>query len=199
MTTYSGEFEEHIRDLLSNLYDYLKLVENPVARRLAQAHSGKERMHVVHGVMRAAIDGLQRETRASPTSRHNRLYNILLLRYVEEQGINDVLNLLALSERQYYREHQRAIQTVSQVIWDEHFAGAGEAATLSLADELDYLSIDRSHASFDAGTEVAAAIRSMRVIAERRGIAVFLDETDDLIRFERISAGLPATCDTAFD
>ena len=37
MTTYDADFEEHIRDLLANLYDYLKLVENPVAQRLAQA------------------------------------------------------------------------------------------------------------------------------------------------------------------
>ena len=184
MTTYDAEFEEHIRDLLSNLYDYLKLVENPVARQLEQGRSGKERMRAIRGAVLAAIEELRREKTASPTSRQNRLYNILLLRYVEEQGTNEVLQQLALSERQYYREHQRALQTISRVIWDEHFASAGGShpAALSLAEELDYLSLERHQASFDVRAEILAALRSTGVIAEQRGIAIRVDDADAKIR-----------------
>ena len=32
MKTYDAEFEDQIRDLLSDLYDYLKLADNPVAQ-----------------------------------------------------------------------------------------------------------------------------------------------------------------------
>ena len=47
MTAYSGDFEENIRDLLNHFYDYLKLAENPVARRLAPDVSGNERIQVI--------------------------------------------------------------------------------------------------------------------------------------------------------
>ena len=180
MTTYNSDFEEHIRDLLSNLYDYLKLINNPVARELAPELSGNERMQAIRRLVLAAIDELQSENTASPTSRQNRLYNILLLRYVEEQATVDVLNQLALSERQYYREHQRAIQTISRIIWDEHFAGAVEGATtLSLAEELDYLSVEKDHKTFFAKDEILAAIKATRVIAERRGIDIRMVEASE--------------------
>ncbi len=175
MTIYSGEFEDNIRDLLSNLYDYLKLVENPVARQLAGEHSGKERTGAIRGAVLAAIEDLRREDAGGRTSRRNRLYHILLLRYIEEQGTSEVLQRLALSERQYYREHQRALQTISRVIWDKHFAGARAPETTSLVDELEYLSVDRGQASFDAETEILAALRSTAVIARQREIDIRVD------------------------
>lgn len=189
MTTYDAEFEEHIRDLLSNLYDYLKLADNPVAQWLAPELSGSDRPGAIRRLVLSAIDGLQSEQRAGPISRQNRLYHILQLRYVEQQSTVDVLNQLALSERQYYREHQRAIQTISRVIWDEHFAGAAAAdsapgskeAELSLADELAYLNVDRSHRAFDVAAEILAAIKATLVIAERRGIHIALAEANEPI------------------
>ena len=182
MTTRSSEFEEHIRDLLSNLYDYLKLINNPVAQQLVPALSGNERMHAIRQIVLAAIEQLRSENVSSPTSRQNRLYHILLLRYVEEQGTGEVLTQLALSERQYYREHQRAIQTISQIIWDEHFAAApaGEA-TLSLAEELDYLSVDSSQRVFYPQEEITSAIEATSVIAEGRDIAIRLSEAPEPI------------------
>lgn len=185
MTTYDAEFEEHIRDLLSNLYDYLKLADNPVAGALAPELSGNERLAAIRRLVLGAIDELQSEPKGGPGSRRNRLYFILQLRYVEQQSTVDVLQQLALSERQYYREHQRALQTISRVIWDERFAGAAagsaEAAQLSLADELDYLNVDRGQRAFDVKAEILAAIRTTRVIAERRGIDINVKDAGEPI------------------
>ena len=190
MLTYDAEFEDHIRDLLSSLYDYLKLADNPVAQSLAPGLSGNERPGAIRRLVLSAIDEMQAEKSAGPVTRQNRLYHILQLRYVEQQSTVDALNQLALSERQYYREHQRAIQTISRIIWDEHIAGpaaatSAEDAKLSLADELDYLNIDRGHRAFDVKAEILAAIRATRVIAERRGIDINLIDTS-----EPISLGL---------
>ena len=182
MTTYDSEFEEHIRDLLSSLYDYLKLADNPVVQSLAPELSGNERLSAIRRRVMSAIDEMQ----AGPISRQNRLYHILQLRYVEQQSTVDVLSQLALSERQYYREHQRAIQTISRVIWDEHFANPAAAgapgsagAKLSLAGELDYLTVDRGQTAFDVKEEIRAAIRATRVIAGRRGIGIGLAEMSE--------------------
>ena len=170
-----AEFEEQVRQLLSHLYDYLKLVENPVARRLAGDHSGPERNRAIRGAVMAAIEMLRRDRSGGPAARGNRVYNILLLRYIEEQPTSEILNQLALSERQYYREHQRAIQTISQVLWDQHFAATAQRAPQPLAEELTYLSRERGPASFDARAEIEAAINATTVIARQRNISIRLD------------------------
>ncbi len=189
MTAYDSEFEEQIRDLLSNLYDYLKLADNPALRSLAPELSGNERLSAIRRLVLRAIDELQTEPEGGPGSRQNRLYHILQLRYVEQQSTVDVLHQLALSERQYYREHQRAIQTISRVIWDEHFAQPAassraqhsQESKLSLADELEYLNVDRSQRAFDVNAEILAAIRATQVIAVRRGCEIQFSDTSEPI------------------
>lgn len=179
MTTSSTDFEEHIRDLLSNLYDYLKLADNPVADALAQDVSGNERMRVIQRTVLDAIEDLRRLDQRNPTARGNRLYNILHLRYVDEQSTTEALHQLALSERQYYREHQRAIQTISRIIWDEYFtepAVEAGAPSHSLADELDYLE-DDSHQVLHPRQELLAAVLATQVVAEQRGIAIEVRES----------------------
>jgi len=179
MMTYSADFEEHIRVLLSNLYDYLKLVDNPVADRLAQEASGNERMRAIQRTVLDAIEDMRRRDEQNPTARGNRLYHILQLRYVEEQSTTEALNQLALSERQFYREHQRAIQTISRIIWDEHFADAAAesgASPHSLADELNYLE-DDSHQVLHPREELLAAVLATQVLAEQRGISVEVGES----------------------
>lgn len=189
MLTYDEAFEEHIRDLLSNLFDYLKLADNPVAGSLAPELSGNERLQTIRRLVLNAIDEMQTEHKGGPGSRRNRLYHILQLRYVEQQSTVDVLHQLALSERQYYREHQRAIQTISRVIWDEYFAlpassssaPRSQEAKLSLADELVYLTVDRGQRAFDVKTEILAAIKATRVIARRRGIDIHVIDISEPI------------------
>ena len=181
MTSYPPEFEEHVRQLLSDLYDYLKLVENPVARRLAGDQSGKARLQAIRQAVMAAIDELRGDSSRGPGARQNRLRTILTLRYIDERGTSEALVRLALSERQYYREHQRALQTISQLIWDRHFAAQADSAAHSLAQELSYLSQESLPASFDAYAEVEAALRATRVIAEQRGIRVRLIKPDSPI------------------
>lgn len=182
MTTTDAEFEENIRDLLGNFYDYLKLADNPIADALAPGLSGNERPAAIRRLVLSAIDEMRAEKKAGPVTRRNRLYHILQLRYVEQQSTVDVLRQLALSERQYYREHQRAIQTISRVIWDEHFASRAPAeTTLSLADELVYLNVDRGQRAFDVRSEILAAIIATRVIAQRRHIEIEVIEASSPI------------------
>lgn len=181
MTTYPGDFEENIRDLLSNLFDYLRLINNPVAQQLSTHLSGNERMHALRHTILDAIEDLNSETDAPLTSRQNRLYNILLLRYVEEQTTAEILGQLALSERQYYRDHQRALQTISQIIWDNQFADTAQAGdtTQSLIDELDKLQSAAHNRIFYPKEEILSAILATRVIAERQGITFTLSDVWD--------------------
>ena len=175
-TSYSDDFEDNIRDLLSNLYDYLRLINNPVAQQLSSNLTGSARMHDVRHTILETIEDLKSENNLQLTSRQNRLYNILLLRYVEEQSTAEVLGQLALSERQYYREHQRAIQTISQFIWEKHYAKEvqASAATATLIDELDHLQLAAKNKIFYPKEEILAAIAATRVIAEQQRVSLGL-------------------------
>ena len=98
---------------------------------------------------------------------------------MEERSTTEALHQLALSERQYYREHQRAIQTISRIIWDEYLrpdaATESSAPAHSLADELDYLE-DDSHPVLHPRQELLAAVLATQVVAEQRGIQVEVRE-----------------------
>jgi len=178
MTTYRADFEAQVRDLLGNLYDYRKLAPNPVARRLAGNLAGSARMAAIRAAVTRAIEGLP--AGHSPESRQSRLYHILRLRYLEERSTLDVLQQLALSERQYYREHQRALRTISQILWDGYFAetpakaAPAGPARLSLAQELDYLTGAKQPKTFQPQEEILAALKATRVIAAQRGITLEL-------------------------
>ena len=178
MTTYPEYFEENMRDLLVNLYDYLKLIDNPVAQRLAAGSPGGDRALVARQMVLAAIEDMKSGTSAQLISRQNRLYNILLLRYVEEQPTNEILGQLALSERQYYREHQRAIQTISRIVWDRHYADAASEpdAPSTLVEELDYLQLAARNKAFDPTEVILSAMQATHVIAEQKGLALRLEE-----------------------
>ena len=182
-TTYPEDFEENIRDLLVNLYDYLKLIDNPVAQRLAAGSPGGDRAQTARRMVLAAIEDMKSETNAQLTSRQNRLYNILLLRYVEEQPTNEILGQLALSERQYYREHQRAIQTISRILWDRHYSDAASEpeAPSTLIQELDYLQFAARNKAFDPTEVILSAIQATRVIAEQKSLLMSLEESRDEI------------------
>ena len=63
---YPDDFEEQVRDLLANLYDYLKLVNNPVARRLGADSTGAERASAARGMVFQAIEAMKSDSGASP-------------------------------------------------------------------------------------------------------------------------------------
>src|SRR5262245_46223139 len=98
-------FEQQVRDCLVHLYDFTALQNDPVAEQLAPQLGGVQRVQMVRQIVIDAIENLK--LNAAPQSRNGRVYNLLFLRYVEEQSTQELLQHLALSERQFYREHRR--------------------------------------------------------------------------------------------
>jgi CheY-like chemotaxis protein len=79
-------------------------------------------------------------------SKAARSYNILNLRYVLQQETLEVAQQLALSNRQFYREHSKAIHMLSRVLWNSPASNpsldgrADPTGTISLESE-----VQRSH------------------------------------------------------
>jgi hypothetical protein len=112
------EFEQQVRDCLAHFYDYGFLREQLLVNLLVPNHTGATQVQVFRQIVTEVIEGLRPDVGAAFHSKQARIYNILMLRYIDQQQPQDVMQHLALSERQFYRDHPRAIQTLGQLLWE---------------------------------------------------------------------------------
>ena len=167
-------FMRQVRDCLSHLYDFAELQTNPLASRIAPDLTGLQRVQMVRRVFIETVEQLKaRETVGIP-SRQERLYSLLLMRYIEGLPIQEVLQQLALSERQFYREHQRAVQTLSQLLWDRLKTGQAQDNVISVKSEIQRLSRQSSYTPVDIDALLSGVIAAITNLAERRHITIHL-------------------------
>src|SRR5216683_4952292 len=106
------QFEQYLRDCLLHLYDYAFLQDNPLVYCLVPDATGASRVRTFRQVIKDCIEDLRPELTTTLDDKQARVYNILVLRYVDRQDTHDVMAQLALSERQFYREHPKAVQAL---------------------------------------------------------------------------------------
>src|SRR5262245_12441998 len=118
-STYTLEaFEKELHDCLLHLYDYGYLQNHSLLGYLAPHNSGVDRVQIFRQRITAAIEQLRPDTGVLPQSRAGRAYHILTLRYREQQPPLAVATYLSLSERQFYRESNRALQSLAALLWE---------------------------------------------------------------------------------
>lgn len=158
-------FEKQVQECLSNLYDIVQLQSNPLAQSIAPDVGGLRRVQAVRERVIDLVEHLRPTQDASLKSKKARSYNILLLRYIEEQTIRDVMYQLALSERQYYREHRNAIKAITQVIWDQlNKTVAPHRKEITVATEAQLANVNSQKTAIDASTfllDIIAAINNL--------------------------------------
>ena len=94
------------------------------------------------------------------------------MRYVEGLPIQEVLEQLALSERQFYREHHRAIQTVSQLLWERLRPSQIQDNTISVKSEMQRLSRQSSYVTIDVEELLSGAIAATANLAEHHQVTI---------------------------
>src|ERR1041384_4923044 len=101
--------EESVRDCLAHLYDYTFLQEHPLVPMLIpQVQGNISRVQAFQELISLAIDRLKPHDLNNPHTKNARLYNILSLRYQQQQQVQYVLRQLNLGERQFYRDYAKA-------------------------------------------------------------------------------------------
>ncbi|MBN1681376.1 MAG: response regulator [Anaerolineae bacterium] len=115
-----SEFCDQIGNAYQHLYDLVRLRNHPLAQLLVTdpAVDQKERGWQVHRRLLAAIEELYPGTEAPPYSKEWRRHRLMVLRYVEAMDAQAVADQLAISRRQYYREHASAIEAVAGLLWE---------------------------------------------------------------------------------
>jgi CheY-like chemotaxis protein len=167
-------FMQQVRDCLTHLYDITVLQTNPLASRIAPDLTGLQRVQMVRRVLIETVEQLRVREATGIPSRQERVYSLLLMRYVEGLPISVVMQQLALSERQFYRENHRAIQTVSQLLWDRLKTGQSPDDAISVKSEIQRLSRLSSYATIDGETLLSDAIAANTNLAENHRVTLHL-------------------------
>src|SRR5258708_34160298 len=124
-----SDFEQQVHDCLTHLYDFMFLQDHPLVGTLVPEINGPNRIQVFRDIINNCIESLRPGPELETQPKVSRLYNILRLRYIRQQTVQQVVLNLSLSERQFYRDHPRAIQIVSHMLREYMIGEAGKKST----------------------------------------------------------------------
>ena len=181
--THWGTFQEQLRETLAHLYDPTFVPPDMVAASLGIAPGERD------GSARAAIAQGIHDLRPAPETpshaRANRLYQVLVLRYLQQLTQEEAALRLGITVRHLAREQAQAIDLLARHIWEREgkstplspaFAGergvAAEPPSSHVEDELTSLHECSPHAVTDIGPVLHDVIGVTSVLAERYGVSV---------------------------
>ncbi|HEY3311932.1 MAG TPA: response regulator [Anaerolineales bacterium] len=132
-------FTSLFRDLIAHIYDRVAIENHPLAAHfLIPPDSKLRRADVIRQLILDEIENLRPDgPEVLWQSPEWRPYLILNKRYVEAQDPSEIARSLYIGDRQFRRDHSRALQALSARIWDGHFTNtqAGENSDGRLTGE----------------------------------------------------------------
>lgn len=116
------EFDNLIKEVVSNLYDYVALENISDVHEVfpVPGQSGNARSETIRAEILNAIELIRPSGKSSPTAPEWRPYLILNNRYVEGISLQELSNQLGISPRQLRRDHHRALQVLSAILWKKY-------------------------------------------------------------------------------
>ncbi len=116
-------FEELIRYILTNFYDYAAFETNHQIYALIKPPvNSSNRAEYVRKEIIDVIEKLRPgHKEINPHSSEWRPYLILQKRYVEGLSLNDLAAFLSISSRQLRRDHHRALEALTILLWNRFF------------------------------------------------------------------------------
>lgn len=126
---------ELVSSAYQHLYDFVYLRGHPLAQIVPAVNQTnvKERGWQLHKHLLEVINELDPGPNAPLYSKEWRRYRLMVLRYVDGLEPQLVADQLAISRRQYYREHAAALEAVAGILSSRYrtaFMAAGDAETL---------------------------------------------------------------------
>ena len=130
-------FSSLFKDLISRLYDRVAIETHPLAPFFPVPEAAfTRRAEVIHQLILDEIEQLRPEGKEILVhSPEWRPYLILQKRYIEGEGPREIASSLFIGDRQFRRDHSRALEALSLRVWQLYFQPAaqlmgGESADL---------------------------------------------------------------------
>jgi CheY-like chemotaxis protein len=182
-------FAGHVRDALLHLYDSAHLQEHPLVRMLVDNGpvGSVSNAQALRRVLLATIEELRPAPHVPYSAREWRPYKVLHLRYVQRLSTPVILDELAISDRQYQREHARAMRAVTALLRRRaaprnglQTASAAPAEGNETVDEVRRLVAGAQPEPLD-GRELAESVLSaVQGLADRHHVEVHLGDASAL-------------------
>jgi len=114
------EFVESLTDAYEHLYDLVYLRSQPLLAMLVPGENRKETTWQLHHLLITALDELDPGPQAPVFSREWRRHRLMMAHYVDGLAPQAVADMLAISRRHYYREHESALKAVASILWSRY-------------------------------------------------------------------------------
>src|SRR5258708_29395340 len=174
------EFEQLVKDCLAHLYDYSFLRDYLLVQLLVPDLYGANQVQVFRQIVTETIERLRPDTGTTFHSKQARIYNLLFLRYIDQQQPQDVMLQLALSERQFYRDHPKAVQILSALLWERYTGETSNAAgnaqpDISVESEVQRVHNQGEHTPTELRALLEGATTATQSLASQHHVSIELN------------------------
>ena len=155
------------KDLTSRLYDLVAIETHPLATFFPVPEaSSTRRAEVVQQLILKEIENLRPESKEIQVqSPEWRPYLILQRRYIEGQDPHEIAKALYIGDRQFRRDHSRALQALSLRVWERYFEPAAPSSGADATDLFEDQTTFELHAE---KLDVNEVIQGVIKLIERR-------------------------------
>ncbi len=113
-------FIKQVKGVLEHLYDFPYLQRHPLAQTgRTDLESGETPSQQLRRRMVAAIETLNPGPAIPFRAPHARVYNLLLMRYVEGMTVQEAAHELGVSRRQAHRDLRRGEESIASLLWSK--------------------------------------------------------------------------------
>jgi len=187
--TPTETFIKQVKEALENLYDFPYLQRHPLAAagEATTGHSVDAAARSLRRDLIAAIEALSPGAEVSAHTPQARIYNLLVLHYVEGRTVQEAALEIGLSQRQAHRNLRQGEEKVAAVLWSRRGSAnqAPRAVQLSsveeemarLVPELRSVEVASLIKRAEAAVKQQAAQRgvSLDIIAPNRSLVISTD------------------------
>ncbi len=124
-TPVPASFRALVRDALAHLYDLAHLEGHPLTQLTANAPHDPG--SALRALLLDTIEALSPAADATGWDKEWRTYTILTRRYVDGASIEEIIDELSISPRQFHRELRKALEAVVAMLW-HRWEGEGLAS-----------------------------------------------------------------------
>lgn len=184
-----SEFRQLVTEAYQRLYDLAYLRRDRLGDLLVHEPDldRKEKAWRLQRLLLDAIEELDPGAQAPAGSREWRRYRLMLLRYVEVVEPPAIAQQLAISLRQYYREHEAALELLADILWSKlpepeplreppHKQPQSRLEAL----QLEAIRISSPSPYFDLSEVITATLPLLHKIIDQREITIHIDMPDNL-------------------
>lgn len=183
------EFDSRVRDCLAHLYDTAHLQGHPLCNDLAldAPAATVSRAQALRRLLIETLEELRPDASVPYNAREWRPYRVLLHRYAQRMSLQATLEELAISDRQYQREHARALRFLTDLLWERTVPSSAEEAQALVGapetsevepplDEVDRLVSGAQREALDMVDLLRGALAAVANLAAARQVAFTLAE-----------------------